>query len=165
MAALLDSLLSHIGCADDLDAAIAVVESSSAAIVVTRRGDRLSPSGWRLGAADDLGSQEVIDRTRVEVESAVADLARLASEVESAKTRLVATRQQGTQLQSQIDRQLVVVESASDKLTTAINDRRANAAEQQITRDATAETRARLTQYQQRVLELERFRYNHILNY
>ena len=155
LAALLDSLLSHIGCADDLDAAIAVVETSSAAIVVTRRGDRLSPSGWRLGAADDLGSQEVIDRTRVEVESAVADLARLVSEVESAKTRLVAARQQGTQLQSQIDRQLVVVENASDKLTTAINDRRANAAEQQITRDAAAETRARLTQYQQRVLELE----------
>lgn len=155
LAALLDSLLSHIGCADDLDAAIAVVESSSTATVVTRRGDRLSPSGWRLGAADDLGSQEVIDRTRVEVESAVADLARLAIEVESAKTRLVAARQQGTQLQSQIDRQLVVVESASDKLTTAVNDRRANAAEQQITRDATNETRARLTQYQQRVLELE----------
>ena len=155
LAALLDSLLSHIGCADDLDAAIAVVENSSSATVVTRRGDRLSPSGWRLGAADDLGSQEVIDRTRIEVESAVADLARLASEVESAKTRLVAARQQGTQLQSQIDRQLVVVESASDKLTTAINDRRANAAEQQITRDATNETRARLAQYQQRVLELE----------
>jgi chromosome segregation protein len=141
LAALLDSLLSHIGCAEDLDAAIAVVENSSSATVVTRRGDRLSPSGWRLGAADDLGSQEVIDRTRIEVESA--------------KTRLVAARQQGTQLQSQIDRQLVVVESASDKLTTAINDRRANAAEQQITRDAANETRARLAQYQQRVLELE----------
>ncbi len=155
LAALLDSLLSHIGCADDLDAAIAVVENSSSATVVTRRGDRLSPSGWRLGAADDLGSQEVIDRTRIEVESAVTDLARLASEVESAKTRLVAARQEGTQLQTQIDRQLVVVESASDKLTTAINDRRANAAEQQITRDATNETRTRLTQYQQRVLELE----------
>ena len=155
VAALLDSLLSHVGCADDLDAAIAVVETSSSATVVTRRGDRLSPSGWRLGAADDLGSQEVIDRTRIEVESAVADLARLAGEVESAKTRLVAARQQGTQLQSQIDRQLVVVESASDKLTTAINDRRANAAEQQITRDAANETRARLTQNQQRVLELE----------
>ena len=155
LAALLDSLLSQIGCADDLDAAIAVVESASSATVVTRRGDRLSPSGWRLGAADDLGSQEVIDRTRIDVESAVADLARLAGEVESAKTRLVAARQQGTQLQSQIDRQLVVVESASDKLTTAINDRRANAAEQQITRDAANETRARLMQYQQRVLELE----------
>ncbi len=153
--ALLDSLLSHIGCTDDLGAAIAVVENSSSATVVTRRGDRLSPSGWRLGAADDLGSQEVIDRTRIEVESAVADLARLANEVESARTRLVAARQEGTQLQTQIDRQLVVVESASDKLTTAINDRRANAAEQQITRDATNETRARLTQYQQRVLELE----------
>ena len=155
LGALLDSLLSHVGCVDDLDAAIAVVESSSAATVVTRRGDRLSPSGWRLGAADDLGSQEVIDRTRTEVESAVADLARLASEVESAKTRLVAARQQGNELQSQICTQLVVVESASDKLTTAINDRRANAAEQQITRDAANETRGRLTQYQQRVLELE----------
>lgn len=155
VASLLDSLLSHIGCADDLDAAIAVVENSSSSTVVTRRGDRLSPSGWRLGAADDLGSQEVIDRTRIEVEAAVDDLARLASEVESTKTRLVAARQQGTQLQSQIDRQLVVVESASDKLTTAINDRRTNTAEQQITRDAVNETRARLTQYQQRVLELE----------
>ena len=155
LAALLDSLLSYIGCADDVDAAIAVVVNSPTATVVTRRGDRLSPSGWRLGAADDLGSQEVIDRTRIEVESAVADLARLASEVESAKTRLVAARHEGTQLQTQIDRQLVVVESASDKLTTAINDRRANAVEQQITRDATHEIRARLTQYQHRVLELE----------
>ena len=79
----------------------------------------------------------------------------MGGEVESAKTRLVATRQQSSQLQAQIDRQLVVVESASDKLTTAINDRRANAAEQQITRDAANETRARLAQYQQRVLELE----------
>ena len=155
LGALLDALLSHIGCTDDLDAAISAIESSPSSTVVTRRGDRLSPSGWRLGAADDLGSQEVIERTRIEVESAVADLGRLAGEVESAKTRLIAARQQGTQLQSQIDRQLVVVESASDKLTTAINDRRANAAEQQITRDATNETRARLTQYQQRVLELE----------
>jgi len=155
LGALLDALLSHIGCTDDLDAAISAIESSPSSTVVTRRGDRLSPSGWRLGAADDLGSQEVIERTRIEVESAVADLGRLAGEVESAKTRLIAARQQGTQLQSQIDRQLVVVESASDKLTTAINDRRANAAEQQITRDAANEIRARLTQYQQRVLELE----------
>lgn len=155
LSALLDALLSHIGCTDDLDQAMAVVEKSASSTVVTRRGDRLSSSGWRLGAADDLGSQEVLERTRVEAQSARDELDRLVTEVESARTRLVAVRRQATDLQLRIDRQLVVVESASDKLTTAINDRRTIAVEQQITRDSGDEIRSRLSQYQQRVIELE----------
>ena len=148
LSALLDSLLSHIGCTDDLESAITAVESASSVTVVTRRGDRLSPSGWRLGAADDLGSVEVIERTRTEVEAAASDLSRLANE-------LVEARRQVTDLQSRIERQTQVVERASDALTTAVNDRRANAAEQQITRDSANEIRARLSAYQQRVTELE----------
>ena len=155
LSALLDSLLSHIGCTDDLDSAITAVESSASITVVTRRGDRLSPSGWRLGAADELGSVEVIERTRTEVEEAASELARLAREVETARNELVEARRQGADLQSRIERQTQVVERASDALTTAVNDRRANAAEQQITRESANEIRARLSAYQQRVTELE----------
>ena len=155
LGALLDALLLHIGCTDDLNSAIAVVEAASSVTVVTRRGDRLSPSGWRLGAADELGSLEVIEETRTEVEAAATDLARLADEVNAARNELVDARRQEGELQKRIEKQLQVVESASDKLTTAINDRRANAAEQQITRDSANEMRTRLTEYQQRVKELE----------
>jgi chromosome segregation protein len=155
LGALLDALLLHIGCTDDLNSAIAVVEAASSVTVVTRRGDRLSPSGWRLGAADELGSLEVIEETRTEVEAAATDLARLADEVNAARNELVDSRRQEGELQKRIEKQLQVVESASDKLTTAINDRRANAAEQQITRDSANEMRTRLTEYQQRVKELE----------
>ena len=155
LGALLDALLLHIGCTDDLNSAIAVVEAASSVTVVTRRGDRLSPSGWRLGAADELGSLEVIEETRVEVDAAAADLARLADEVNTARNELVDARRQEGDLQKRIEKQLHVVETASDKLTTAINDRRANAAEQQITRDSANEMRARLAEYQQRVKELE----------
>ena len=155
LGALLDALLLHIGCTDDLNSAIAVVETASSVTVVTRRGDRLSPSGWRLGAADELGSLEVIEETRTEVEAAATDLARLADEVNAARNELVDARRQEGDLQKRIEKQLQVVESASDKLTTAINDRRANAAEQQITRDSANEMRTRLAEYQQRVKELE----------
>lgn len=152
---LLDALLSHIGCTDDINSAIAVVESNGDLTVVTRRGDRLAPNGWRIGAADDLGSVEVIEQTRVEVEAAAAELTPLAALVESSRRELVDARQQIGDIEKRIQRQLQVVETASDRLTTAVNDRRTSSSESQINADAAQEIRARLAQYQGRVSELE----------
>ena len=152
---LLDALLSSIGCTDDINAAISVVETNASVTVVTRRGDRLAASGWRLGAADELGSIEVIEETRKEVEAAAAELQRLTALVETSRNELVSSRQQIADIEKRIERQVQLVETASERLTTAINDRRNSTSESQINNDSAQEIRTRLAQYQGRVGELE----------
>jgi len=153
--ALLDALLGTIGCTNDIGDAIGIVENSPSLVVVTRRGDRLAPSGWRLGAAEDVGSVELIEEAERELADATSDLARIAQAVESARNELVESRAAIAETQKRIERQLQVVETASDRLTTTINDRRANAAERQLTYDSLGEIRSRIDQYQVRVTELE----------
>ena len=153
--ALLDSLLSHIGCADSVGQAITAVEVNSAATMVTRRGDRLAPSGWRLGAADDVGSIEVIEETRKEVEAATAELQRLSALVGESRATLITTRSLISDVQSKLTRQLQVVETASDRLSGTLNDRRSNGSEREMTLGSIDDIRVRTDQYQSRVGELE----------
>lgn len=152
---LLDALLGTIGCTNDIADAIGIVENSPSLVVVTRRGDRLAPSGWRLGAAEDVGSVELIEEAERELAEAGADLERISGAVESARKELVESRSAIAETQKRIERQLQVVETASDRLTTTVNDRRTNAAERQITYDSLGEIRSRIDQYQVRVTELE----------
>jgi len=153
--ALLDSLLAHIGCTDAVGPAITAVEANPSAIVVTRRGDRLAPSGWRLGAADDVGSIEVIEETRKEVEAASAELQRLSALVGESRATLMTSRARINDLQSQLTKQLQVVETASDRLTSTVNDRRSNGSEREMTLGSIDDIRVRTDDYQKRVVELE----------
>ena len=155
LAGLLDSLVAHIGAAQDLNGAISIVESSPSAVVVTRRGDRLAPSGWRLGAADDLGSVEVIEATRAEVEQANEELRTYTGHVEAARRDLVSARQRATDAQQRLERQMKVVESAGERLASATNDRRSNGAEREMALGSLDDIRARVDGHQQRVGELE----------
>ena len=152
---LLDSLLSHIGCADSVGQAITAVEVNAAATMVTRRGDRLAPSGWRLGAADDVGSIEVIEETRKEVEAATAELQRLAALVGESRATLMSSRARINDVQSRLTKQLQVVETASDRLTSTVNDRRSNGSEREMTLGSVDDIRVRTEEYQKRVAELE----------
>jgi chromosome segregation protein len=153
--ALLDALLSGVGCVDDIGRAISVVEAQPSAVVVTRRGDKLSPSGWRLGAADEVGSIEVIEETRREVESATSELSRLDAEVEKQRRVLLESRTLIADLHKKREQQSRAVDAASDRLTNAINDRRANGAEREMTLKSLDDIRVRIDDYQKRVSELE----------
>ncbi|MEY4081560.1 MAG: chromosome partition protein, partial [Actinomycetota bacterium] len=152
---LLDALLDGIGFAEDIEAAVPVVSASPSAVVVTRRGDRLGRSAWRLGAADDLGSQEVVDDARREETEALADVARLKTEQDSARQEITNVRRLIADTQQRLQRQTEAAEMAADTLTAAINDRRAGSTEQQMSRDAIDEIRGRMAQYTSRVSELE----------
>ena len=152
---LLDALLNGIGCVADINAAMSVIESHPQSVVVTRRGDKLSAAGWRLGAADEVGSIEVIEATRKEVEAAEAEVARLDAEADKQRRILVETRSLISDLQKKFDQQTRAVDAASDRLTNAINDRRANGAEREMTLKSLDDIRVRIDSYQKRVLELE----------
>jgi chromosome segregation protein len=115
----------------------------------------LSPGGWRLGAADEVGSIEVIEETRREVESATSELSRLDAEVEKQRRVLLESRTQIADLQKKREQQSRAVDAASDRLTNAINDRRANGAEREMTLKSLDDIRVRIEDYQKRVSELE----------
>ena len=155
LGALLDSLLAAVGCSTDIAGAIDIVEANSAAVVVTRRGDKLAPSGWRLGAADEVGSIEVIEETRTEVETATAQLQALDAEVENQRTLLVTARTRINEIQTKLDRQVRAVEAANERLAKTTNDRRSNGAEREMTLGSLDDIRGRVDGYQQRVSELE----------
>lgn len=152
---LLDALLEGIGFVEDIESAIPVVSTNANAVVVTRRGDRFGRSAWRLGAADDLGSQEVVDDAHREEAEALAEVARLKNEQDAARQELANTRRLIADTQARLKRQTEAAEEAADTLTAAINDRRAGATEQQMARDAIEEIRARLAGHNARVSELE----------
>jgi len=155
LGALLDSLLSSVGCSTDIAGAIDIVEANSSAVVVTRRGDKLAPSGWRLGAADEVGSIEVIEETRTEVATATAELQALDAEVENQRRLLVAARTRINDTQTKLDRQVRAVEAANERLAKTTNDRRSNGAEREMTLGSLDDIRGRVDGYQQRVSELE----------
>ena len=153
--ALLDALLEGIGCVEDTDDAVTVSSGNPSSVVVTRAGDRFGRSAWRIGAADELGSQEVVDAARRDEAAALADVARLKNEQDAARQELNTVRRLAVDTQQRLQRQSEAVEMAADTLTSAVNDRRAGATEQQMSRDAIEEIRERMQQYTSRVTELE----------
>ncbi len=152
---LLDALLGHVGCVSNISEAMSVVETHAGTVVVTRDGDKLAPTGWRLGAADDVGSIEIIEKTQQEVVASTQQLNDIDEQVEAQRRALVSARTRLADLQTSLDRQVKAVDAASDRLTNAINDRRANGAEREMTLNSLDDMRARSDQYLVRVTELE----------
>lgn len=155
MDGLLDALLAHVGCVGTIDEAMSHVESDPSAVVVTRGGDKLTPTGWRLGVADDLGSVEIIERTRDEVAGSAAELSRLDAVVDAERRKLVGARSRIADLQAKVETQMRVVDAASDRVTQALTDRRSNGAEREMSMGALDDIRARIHGQVTRVGELE----------
>jgi chromosome segregation protein len=155
LGSLLDALLGHVGCVGTIAEAMSVAETHVGTVVVTRDGDKLAPTGWRLGAADDVGSIEIIEKTQQEVALSTQQLKEIDEQVEAQRRALVSARARLADLQTSLDRQIKAVDAASDRLTNAINDRRANGAEREMTLNSLDDMRARSDQYLVRVAELE----------
>ena len=154
LGALLDSLLDGYGFAEDIDDAVRAA-ATGAGTVVTRAGDRLGGSAWRVGAADELGSKEVLDAARRDETEAMAAVTSRRTALDDARRELTNVRLQVTDTEERLRRQNEAVEMAADSLTSAVSDRRAGAAEQEAALLAVDEARARMTRDSSRVAELE----------
>ncbi len=78
---LLDALVGRVGVVDSSEQAAAAAVADPASVVVTRRGDRFSPSGWRVGVRRS-------GATRGLLEEAEQASARAAESVDAAEQRL-----------------------------------------------------------------------------
>ena len=152
---LLDVLVGTIGCADSIEDAIDVVEANPSAVVVTRTGDRLAPSGWRLGAADDAGSEQVLEAARGELADAHVALDEANARVSRNRGEVLAARAEIVRLQGSVEERTKAVDAVSDRLTNAVNDQRTRAAEQEMTNENIVAARQRLADAQSRVTDLE----------
>jgi len=155
MSALLDALLSGVGCVDDVDQAINVSLGDPHAVIVTRSGDRIASSGWRIGVADERGSREARDEAQRLADVAVGESNRRRQQLETARNELTAARKTVEEIRQRIDRQTVVVEEASQSLTGAITNQRALQTESQMSRDTITDLRTRLNETQARATQLE----------
>lgn len=111
---LLDALLTHAvvvegGWADAVDAAL----DHPDAVVVTREGDRFSPSGWRLGAGGAGATGAALDEARRRASEAL-DAAKAAAELaDAARAELDAARR------AEIDCSRAVEENDARRLAAA----------------------------------------------
>ena len=64
MSSLLDALLGGAVRVDQVDAAIDAAIAHPAAVIVTAEGDRLAPTGWRVGAAAGGATAAALDDAR-----------------------------------------------------------------------------------------------------
>ncbi|MGA1361949.1 MAG: chromosome segregation protein SMC [Ilumatobacteraceae bacterium] len=152
--ALLDALLDGYGFAEDIDDAVSAA-SSGTGTVVTRSGDRLGGAAWRVGAADELGSKEVVDAARRDETEALAAVSRCRDTADAARRDLTNVRLQISDTEERLRRQSEAVEMAADALTSAVTDRRTGAAEHEAATRTIEEARARMNRDAARVTELE----------
>jgi len=152
---LVDSLLARAGFVETLDDAITAAMSSPRAIVVTRAGDRLSSSGWRIGAADDSGSRQAVESAASAAREAesVAAAARAehdsaGDEVRNVRRALSTLRSQSAAAASGVESHLAALNRAEGDLRALEGERSSAAAELEMARQA-------LAAQQTRVAELE----------
>ncbi len=78
---LLDVLVGRVGVVDTSEAAAVAAVADPSAVVVTRRGDRFSPSGWRVGVRHSGATKGLL-------EEAERESARAAHQVDAAQQEL-----------------------------------------------------------------------------
>jgi chromosome segregation protein len=153
--AILDALISGVGCVDSIDSAITIAMNNPASTVVTRSGDRLGVSGWRIGVADERGSKEAQSEAQRLADLAIAESGQRRQLLETARGELSAARKTVEEIRQRIERQTVVVEEASQQLTGAVTNQRGLHTESQLSRDTITELRKRLDETQSRAVQLE----------
>ena len=123
---LLDALVGKVGVVDSNEEAAEAVIADPSAVVVTRRGDRFSPSGWRVGARRSGATKGLLE----EAERAAAHAAEAVS---AADQELVLADRRREEAEQHATRVRQGASSQSDALDAA--RARATAVEREL-RDA-----------------------------
>jgi chromosome segregation protein len=124
MSALLDGLLAGAARVDDLDAAVDAALAHPAAVFVTPGGDRLAPTGWRVGAAAGGATAAALDDARRRATTAADQLATAEQALIEARTALESARQHEAGLNRRLDQNDARFTAASEGLARALGQRR-----------------------------------------
>ncbi len=109
---LLDALVGSVGVVENSEQAAAAAVADPSAVVVTRRGDRFSPSGWRVGVRRS-------GATRGLLEEAEQALARVSEAEDAAKQELAIVDRQREEAEEQAAQTRQTASIQSEALETA----------------------------------------------
>ncbi|HEY8058868.1 MAG TPA: hypothetical protein VID94_08950, partial [Acidimicrobiales bacterium] len=154
--AVLDALVgAAVAVEGDWTAAADAAEAHPGAVIVTRAGDRFSPSGWRVGRQQGGATKAALEDARDRAETATIEQGAAVEALDSARRAL--TDAQGTEadVAREIDEHDGRRTTALEGLTRVDADRRDGATEKDALTAHRDEVAARLDREQARVTELE----------
>ena len=115
---LLDALIGGVGVVDTSEQAAAAAVADPSAVVVTRRGDRFSPSGWRVGLRHSGATMELLEEAERESARAAGQVGDAEKEQRSADDWLEQTEQDAARAREAADTQAGAASSARGRAET-----------------------------------------------
>ncbi|MCY3636964.1 MAG: chromosome segregation protein SMC [bacterium] len=115
---LLDVLIGGVGVVDTSEQAAAAAVADPSAVVVTRQGDRFSPSGWRVGLRHSGATMELLEEAERESARAARQVGDAEQEQRSADGRLEQAEQDAARAREAVDTQVEAVSSARGRADT-----------------------------------------------
>jgi chromosome segregation protein len=152
---LLDSLLARAFVADSWATAVDIALSNPSFHVVTRRGDRFAPSGWRIGAQADAVTAAALDDAVQRQAAANTESERRASELSRARAEMQAARDALADLERRHEQLTKARHAAADSLQRVTGERREVIAELDAVRSQRDDVSGRLERATSRIVELE----------
>lgn len=153
--ALLDSLLSRAVIADSWATAVDLALSNPGLHVVTRRGDRFAPSGWRIGGQADAVTAAALEDAIAKQAAAAAEGELRASDLARARAEMQASRESLAELERRHEQLTRARLAAADSLQRVTGERREVIAELDAVRSQRDDVAGRLERASTRIAELE----------
>ncbi|MBU6241348.1 MAG: chromosome segregation protein SMC [Acidobacteria bacterium] len=153
--ALLDSLLARAFVADSWATAVDIALSNPSFHVVTRRGDRFAPSGWRIGAQADAVTAAALEDAVQRQAAANTESERRASELSRARAEVQSARDALADLERRHEQLTKARHTAADSLQRVTGERREVIAELDAVRSQRDDVAGRLERASSRIAELE----------
>jgi chromosome segregation protein len=152
---LLDALLSRAVVAESWGEAVGVALDNPGLDVVTRRGDRFSASGWRLGAQSGAVTAAALEDATQRAATADAELERRSGELARARAEMQSARESLAELERKHDQLTRARLSAADSLSRVTSERREVVAELDAVKSQRDDVAARCERAATRLAELE----------
>lgn len=152
---LLDYLIGDAICVDEMPAAVEIALASPNLTVVTRSGDRLGPTGWRVGAAGSGVTAAALTAARESDAELSAQMERVHTEMLAAEEQLAQLRRVETELVAHLDANDARFMSASEVLTGAQTERREADAECERLEISVTDLRGHVASQRERIASLE----------
>jgi chromosome segregation protein len=155
VSALLDYLIGDATCVEEMSAAVEMALAAPDLTVVTRGGDRLGPTGWRVGAAGSGVTAAALADAQQSHTDLLAQMESVQTEMRSAEEQLARLRAAETELLARLDANDARFMAASEVLTRAQTERREAEAERERLELSATDLRAHVESQRARIASLE----------
>jgi chromosome segregation protein len=152
---LLDFLIGDSVCVTEMSEAVELALAAPRVTVVTHGGDRLGPTGWRVGAAGSGVTAAALSDAQARLAELSAQMDQVMVEVASAESQVNRLRAAETELLTQLDANDARFTAASEVLGRAQSERREAEAEHARLDAAVVELRAHVESQRAQIASLE----------